>query len=280
MYLGNSVQLPHVCYMFGDRHLIPFAERAAGNHGQYYCQQEGEQILISNKYVHGKISVSKIPSWNEHFRFDFYAGNGKIICSVTSQNRHCGDLTKRIRIIRALTSIDIYYRYLPTRDLRIAITIYNIGENKTVHDIQIMQHRSLIRRSSGLCVTFNQTCHLESNIHGSRSRASTATVAANVCSMFLKEAYNKIKELAIPLSQNYASHAKTACIKDLNVHHNKKFAKSLIILLLRDGLYRKTMNNKLYGAQILQILQAIEQANVLANQQAMTLITNTTTHLG
>ncbi|CAF4329334.1 unnamed protein product, partial [Rotaria socialis] len=278
-YLSNSVQLPHVCYMFGDRHLIPFPKRAAGNHGQYHCQQEGEQILISNKYVRGTINVSKIPSWNEHFRFEFYAGTGEIICSVTSQNCHCGDLTKRILIIRSLTSIDIYYRYLPTHDLRIAITIYNIGEGKVVHDIQIMQHRSLIRRSSGLCVAFNQTCHLESNIRGSRSRASTATVAAYVCSMFLKEAYNKIKELAIPVSQNYVSHAKVACIKDLNMHHNKKFAKSLIILLLRDGLYRKTMNNNLCKKQTLQILQAIEQATVLANQQAMTLITNTTTYL-
>ena len=53
----------------------------------------------------------------------------------------------------------------------------------------------------------------------------------------------------------------------------------MIVFLLRDGLYRKTMNNVLYGNQVTQIFQAIEQASASAHREAMTLITNTTTNL-
>jgi hypothetical protein len=84
-----------------------------------------------------------------------------------------------------------------------------------------MQHDSLIRRSSGLCVAFGRNCYFESSVRGSRGRGNTATLAARLCGIFLDKAYNKIKELVIPVSQTTVSHAKFACIKDLRVSNNK-----------------------------------------------------------
>lgn len=95
----------------------------------------------------------------------------------------------------------------------------------TVHDIQIMQHGSLIRRSSGLCVKFSHICQLESNIYGSRSRAYTATPEAYTCYNYLDEASKKTTELALPVSPKLVSHVKTACIKDLRVFHNEAVSK-------------------------------------------------------
>jgi hypothetical protein len=57
--------------MFGDRHLIPFAQWPGGNHAQYSCQQDGDQTLISNEYVHGIVNVTTNPSWNENVRVVF-----------------------------------------------------------------------------------------------------------------------------------------------------------------------------------------------------------------
>jgi hypothetical protein len=84
-----------------------------------------------------------------------------------------------------------------------------------------MQYDSLIRHSSGLCVEFDRTCYLENSIRGSRRRTFTATLAAQMCAIFLDEAYNKIKELVIPISPTSVSHAKAACIKDLRVSNNE-----------------------------------------------------------
>ncbi|CAF1134414.1 unnamed protein product [Rotaria sordida] len=302
-YCENSVgtaQLPGVCYMYGNRHLIPFAQQPGGDHAQYLCQQNGDQTLISNKYVLGTVNVTTNPSWNENFRFEFYEESGELICIITSQNYRCDDASRHMSrssnqydkvlyscfsfsisvvIHRSLTAVHIYYRYSPTEDLRIEIIIYGIGGGRTVNDIQIMQHDSLIHRSSGLCVAFSRTCDFENGVRGSRRRTFTATLAAQLCSIFLKKAYNKIKELFIPASQTSVSHAKAACIRDLRVSNNKAFATSMIVFLLHDGLYRKTMNNVLFGNQALQIVQAIKQASASAHREAMTLITNTTMNL-
>ncbi len=53
----------------------------------------------------------------------------------------------------------------------------------------------------------------------------------------------------------------------------------MIVFLLHDGLYRKTMNNVLYGKEVLQISRAIKQATARAHRETMTLIGNTTTNL-
>ncbi|CAF0966144.1 unnamed protein product [Rotaria sordida] len=203
--------------MYGNRHLIPFAQQPGGDHAQYLCQQNDDQTLISNKYVLGTVNVTTNPSWNENFRFEFYEESGELICIITSQNYRCDDASRRVVIHRSLTAVHIYYRYSPTEDLRIEIISY--------------------------------------------------------------KAYNKIKELVIPVSSTSVSHAKAACIRDLRVSNNKAFATSMIVFLLRDGLYRKTMNNVLYGNQASQIVQAITQASASAHREAMTLITNSTTNL-
>ncbi|CAF3622198.1 unnamed protein product [Rotaria sp. Silwood1] len=173
-------------------------------------------------------------------------------------------------------SVDVYYQYSTTEDLQIHITSYEIGDGRTVHDIQIMLHYRLIRHSSGLCVTANRSCDLENSVRGSKRRTFTATPAAYLCSTYLQKAYKKLKKLVLPVSSTSVSHAKAACIKDLRISNNKAFATSAIIFLFRDGLYRKTINNRLYRKQTAHILQAIEQATTSAHREAMRLITNST----
>ncbi|CAF0985259.1 unnamed protein product [Adineta steineri] len=246
MHLTGSQPAPGVCYIHGDRHLIPFAKRPGEDSAQYRCEYNGDQTILSNRYVQGTISVRTSPSWNED---------------------------------RSFSSLDIYYRYSSTRDLRIVINTYDIAAGGSAYDIQIMQLNSLIRRSSGLCTTYNDTCSLENSVHGSKRRTFTATPAAYVCGGFLNEVYNKSKEFNIPISQISASHAKAACIKDLRIHNNIAFAKSTIAFLLYDSLYRKTKNNVLYGKQSYEIFQAIQQATDNAYQEAMIILPNPTTDL-
>lgn len=62
----NTKKLPHVCYMYGDRHLIPFSKQPAGSHAQFHCPQEGTQTIISNEYVQGTTTVTINPSWKQH----------------------------------------------------------------------------------------------------------------------------------------------------------------------------------------------------------------------
>ncbi|CAF1142986.1 unnamed protein product [Adineta steineri] len=279
MHLTGSQPAPGVCYIYGDRHLIPFAKRSGEDSAQYRCEHNGDQTILSNRYVQGTISVRTSPSWNENFRFEFYGKNGELICIVTSQNYDCDDTSERIKIKRSFSSLDIYYRYSSTRDLRIIINTYDIDAGGSAYDIQIIQLKSLIRRSSGLCTTYNDTCSLENSVHGSKRRTFTATPAAYVCGGFLNEVYNKSKEFNIPISQISASHAKAACIKDLRIHNNIAFAKSTIAFLLYDSLYQKTKNNVLYGKQSYEIFQAIQQATDNAYQEAMIILPNPSTDL-
>ncbi|CAF4233140.1 unnamed protein product [Adineta steineri] len=96
MHLTGSQPAPGVCYIYGDRHLIPFAKRPGEDSAQYRCEYNGDQTILSNRYVQGTISVRTSPSWNENFRFEFYGKNGELICIVTSQNYDCDDISERM----------------------------------------------------------------------------------------------------------------------------------------------------------------------------------------
>lgn len=59
-------------------------------------------------------------------------------------------------------------------------------------------------------------------------------------------------------------------IKLIPIHSLLQYATSVIILLLRDGLYRKTMNNTLYEAYGRQISKTMADAIANANKISMT----------
>jgi len=93
-----------------------------------------------------------------------------------------------------------------------------VANGRNVYNIMITQSYQLTLQSSGLCVTKQPTCRLESAVNPvgrRRKRNLDRNTATKLCDDYMKKAYEVAQAVMGNAGSKMAEHARAACIDDV-----------------------------------------------------------------
>jgi hypothetical protein len=94
-----------------------------------------------------------------------------------------------------------------------------LANGRNVYNIMITQSYQLTLQSSGLCVTKQPTCRLESAVNPvgrRRKRNLDRNTATKSCDDYMKKAYEVAQSVMGNTGSKMAEHARAACIDDVS----------------------------------------------------------------
>ncbi|CAF4336725.1 unnamed protein product [Rotaria sp. Silwood2] len=252
-----------MCNVWGDPHILMLPQVVNGPRPQYWCRTEGEHLIYQSDYVRFSITITKIPFWKEQFTFIF-SHDGAPFCILDSCGRSC-----KIKITTMSSTMYITYSIA---SLRIVIIRY---DNAPFYDIQLIQRNfTIIRQSKGLCVHSSDICQSEkSSLLLARNRLTLYIInptvehyfvnehAQEICNYYRQSAHHLAAQLNLPsISQTIEDTSMISCINDLESTGDRRFAKSIIQLLLMNTIGMSNIGDdqrELHFKKIDQMLETV-----------------------
>ncbi|CAF2103238.1 unnamed protein product [Rotaria magnacalcarata] len=271
---GNDDFEEGICHIWGDPHLIVFPQRPGEPRPQYWCKEQGEYIIYRNQWIKFTVMVTTTPYWMEEYKIIFLDGEATL-CNITSQQKVCNH--PKIEIKTLGSSTDIKYK---NASLRMTIVQY---QHAQYYDISIYQTNfSIIRQSSGVCVSGSFSCDLEApaayrdynrkrNVLSGRNptpeQIFVNTHAREICEHARLSARQAVAQLGLPpASQTMEDGAMISCINDLERSGDTRFANSVVQLSIFDAITARNISEEQLHALFEQVAVVLEAAIVNASK--------------
>ncbi|CAF3702797.1 unnamed protein product [Rotaria socialis] len=290
---GNDDFDEGICHIWADPHLIVFPQRPGESRPQYWCKEQGEHIIYRNQWIKFAVMVTTHPYWIEEYKIIFLDGEATL-CTITSHQKVCNNPKINVKTIGSTT--DIKYQ---AASLRMVIAHYL---QSLYYDINLYQTNfTIIRQSSGVCVSGSFSCELEApaayrdsnrkrNVLSVRNPTSEQifvnTHAQEICEHARLSARQSVAQLGLPpASQTMEDGAMISCINDLEFSGDKRFANSVLQLSIFDTIATRNVSeeqhNVLFEQGAVLLETAVANASTIIEQfivsENITLDTTTTT---
>lgn len=100
------------------------------------------------------------------------------------------------------------------------MVIHQNVNGRWIYNVEILQSYDLSRASTGLCVTRNSQCVLESSgrrrrCTERRKRSTDEAIAYKVCDLFIAEAEKTAKQMTGDTKSTLITQAREACVNDI-----------------------------------------------------------------
>ncbi|CAF5100309.1 unnamed protein product, partial [Rotaria magnacalcarata] len=218
--------------------------------------------------------VTTTPYWMEEYKIIFLDGEATL-CTITSQEKVCNHPKIVIKTLGLIT--DIKYQ---TASLRMTIVQYGPVQ---YFDINIYQTNfSIIRQSSGVCVSGSFSCYIEApaayrdynrkrNVLSGRNptpeQIFVNTHAQEICEHARLSARQAVAQSGLPpASQTMEDSAMISCINDLERSGDTRFANSVVQLSIFDAITARNISEEQLNALFEQVAVVLEAAIVNASK--------------
>ncbi|CAF4466326.1 unnamed protein product [Rotaria socialis] len=257
-----------ICHVYGDPHVIPFAQQSNATQDQYWCKISGEHRVIKNDYVEMIAFVQEQTWLIDKFIIKLLQSNGSIICTVTDNEQYCNN--SEIRITRpSLTQMDILYT-----TSRLYISIVSHQYDVQWYDISVRMPYALIHRSSGLCILPSaMSCDIENSIEQENIENSLSKL---ICEQYLMAAIDASISLGLADDPERHKNALIACIHDYQTTNNKHSGVSIVDMIIKNAINQQQLDDMQFELKTISSTNAIDNALINASIQIDSITTTTT----
>ncbi|CAF2161909.1 unnamed protein product [Rotaria magnacalcarata] len=263
----NDGNYTDICHVYGDPHVISFAQQSNATRNQYWCKISGEHSVIKNDYVEMIAFVQEQTWLINKFIIRLLQDNGSIICTVTDHEQYCNN--PKIRITRpSLTQMDILYT-----TPRLYISIVSHQYDIQWYDISVRMAHALIHRSSGLCILPSvMNCDIENSIEQENIDNSLSKL---ICEQYLMAAIDASISLDLADDPERHKNALIACIHDYQTTNNKYSGASIVDMIIKNGINQQQLDDMEFELKTVNSINVIDNALIYASIQIDS-ITNST----
>ncbi|UJR32817.1 hypothetical protein I4U23_020279 [Adineta vaga] len=202
------------CSYVGDPHLLPFSQP----YSQYWCKNEGWELLLSNQYVSLYVLVHSSSTYQIHDYMLIFPEPTACTTGSSSNPLPCQGSGSPITSLQNGNSYTHFHR---TQDL-----IIKIDPSGSYYNIYIWQSPKLVAESCGVCIKWN--CEREG------LWMTPNPVVPKLCDLYINAARERA---AAAVDKRVIDVARTQCINDMqstfDVHQAVQPA---IALVLQDGI--------------------------------------------
>ncbi|CAF5124767.1 unnamed protein product, partial [Rotaria sp. Silwood1] len=260
-----------ICHVYGDPHIIRFAQQSSVPQDQYWCKMSGEHLILKNDYVEIK-TVMQYQTWFiVNFNIIFFKEDGTILCTITDNEQYCN--SSEIKITRpSLSQINILYI---TPQLHISMVPHQYQLDS--YDMNIRMPYDLIRQSNGLCIISSvENCEIENSIEDEEEN-NINSLSKLICEQYLTASIQASNQLSLVNNPDIHNNALIACIHDYQTTGNKNVGISIIDMIIKHGINSKQLNNLQFDLLTIESMSIIDNAIANASAQINIILPSTTT---
>ncbi|CAF4577984.1 unnamed protein product, partial [Rotaria sp. Silwood1] len=262
-----------ICHVYGDPHIIRFAQQSSVPQDQYWCKMSGEHLILKNDYVEIK-TVMQYQTWFiVNFNIIFFKEDGTILCTITDNEQYCN--SSEIKITRpSLSQINILYI---TPQLHISMVPHQYQLDS--YDMNIRMPYDLIRQSNGLCIISSvENCEIENSIEDEEEN-NINSLSKLICEQYLTASIQASNQLSLVNNPDIHNNALIACIHDYQTTGNKNVGISIIDMIIKHGINSKQLNNLQFDLLTIESMSIIDNAIANASAQINIILPSTTTQI-